>query len=438
MDTSLWLPLLVQVVLIALNAIFACAEIAVISINEAKVEQLAEQGNKKAKKLRYFSEQPARFLATIQVAITLSGFLGSAFAADNFSDLLTNALLAAGVPLSAKALDTIAVILITIVLSYFTLIFGELVPKRLAMKKSQELAMALASLLMLVSRLFAPIVSILTLSTNAILRLLGIDPNAEEEEISEEEIQTMVDAGARKGVFDAQERQFIQNVFLFDDLCAREFATHRTEIVFLKAGDPLEKWEAVIHASRHSRYPVCEDTVDHVIGILHVKDYFALPEKTPDAAMASAVRPPFYVPESVKADVLFQQMKQSRCHFAVVLDEYGGTAGVVTINDLLEQLVGELDDDPLPPEGEPPLIEQVDGRTWKINGAAELEDVAAALDIPLPCEEYDTFGGYVFTQYGYIPEDGSTFTIDLPPLRIEVLRITDHRLKSALVTLEAP
>ena len=200
----------------------------------------------------------------------------------------------------------------------------------------------------------------------------------------------------------------------------------------------MEKWEAVIHASRHSRYPVCEDTVDHVIGILHVKDYFALPEKTPDAAMASAVRPPFYVPESVKADVLFQQMKQSRRHFAVVLDEYGGTAGVVTINDLLEQLVGELDDDPLPPEGEPPLIEQVDGRTWKINGAAELEDVAAALDIPLPCEEYDTFGGYVFTQYGYIPEDVSTFTIDLPPLRIEVLRITDHRLKSALVTLEAP
>ena len=211
MDTFLF-PLLLQVVLIALNAIFACAEIAVISLNDSKVAKMAEDGNRRAKRLQRFVEQPSSFLSTIQIAITLSGFLGSAFAADNFSDTLTEVLLAAGVPLSAKVLDTISVIVITVILSYFTLIFGELVPKRLAMKKSEQLAMAMSAMLTMVAKIFAPIVWVLTMSTNGILRLLGIDPNADDEEISEEEIQTMVDAGTRKGVFDVQEQQFIQNI----------------------------------------------------------------------------------------------------------------------------------------------------------------------------------------------------------------------------------
>ena len=434
MDTFLF-PLLLQVILIVLNAIFACAEIAVISLNDNKIARLAEEGNRSAKRLRRFAEQPASFLATIQVAITLSGFLGSAFAADNFSDILTEGLLAAGVPLSPKVLDSISVILITVVLSYFTLIFGELVPKRLAMKKSEELAMAMSAMLTVVAKLFAPIVWVLTISTNSILRLLGIDPNAEEEEISEEEIQTMVDAGTRKGVFDAQEQQFIQNVFQFDDRTAEEFCTHRTEIAFLRKGDCMEKWETIIHTTRHSRYPICEDSLDHVIGILNVKDYFALHDKTYDNVMAHAVHSPFYVPESVRADVLFRQMKQSRRHFAVVLDEYGGTAGVVTINDLLEQLVGELDDDPASAENEQPMIEQVDANTWKIDGSADLTEVAQALHISLPCDDYDTFGGLVFAQYGFIPEDGSTFSVDYEQMHIEVLQIAEHRLKSALVTI---
>ena len=434
MDTFLF-PLLLQIVLILLNAVFACAEIAVISISDAKVERLAEQGNRRAKRLRYFAEQPARFLATIQVAITLSGFLGSAFAADNFSDVLTDALLAAGVPLSPRVLDTLSVIVITIILSYFTLIFGELVPKRLAMKKSEELALAFSALLSVVSKLFAPIVWILTISTNGILRLLGIDPNADDEEISEEELQTMLDAGTRKGVFDAQEQEFIHNVFQFDDRSAEEFCTHRTEIAFLRKGDCMEKWENTIHATRHSRYPICEDSLDHVIGVLNVKDYFALQDKSYESVMQHAVHPPFYVPESVRADVLFRQMKQSRIHFAVVLDEYGGTAGVVTINDLLEQLVGELDDDPAAAAIEQPELEQVDANTWKIAGTASLEKVAEALQISLPCEEFDTFGGYVFSQHGYIPEDGTSFTLDTDQLHIEVLQICEHRVLSTIVTL---
>ena len=435
MDTTLFIPLFIQIILIALNAVFACAEIAVLSLNNAKLERMAESGSKKAKKLFHFTTEPSKFLSTIQVAITLSGFLGSAFAADNFSDLLTDALLAAGVPASPKVLDTISVILITLILSYFTLIFGELVPKRLAMKKSEELAMALSSLLTMVAKFFAPIVWVLTISTNAILRLLGIDPDAEDDIISEEEIQTMVDAGAKKGVFDAQERQFIQNVFLFDDRCAEEFATHRTKINYLDLDDSPEDWEETIYHSRHSRYPVCENTIDHIIGILNVKDYIALRDKSRESILKNAVHTPFYVPESVRADILFRQMKQNHNHFAVVLDEYGGTAGIVTINDLLEQLVGELDDAPLSPEGKIALIEQVDANTWKIDGSADISDVAETLNIEFPCEEHDTFGGFVFSQYGFIPEDGSTFSIDINRLHIDVLHIAEHRLKSALVTL---
>ena len=200
----------------------------------------------------------------------------------------------------------------------------------------------------------------------------------------------------------------------------------------------MEKWDETIHTTRHSRYPICEETLDHVIGILNVKDYFALQDKSYASIMAHAAQKPFYVPESVRADVLFRQMKQSRNHFAVVLDEYGGTAGVVTINDLLEQLVGELDDDPVSPKDDAPLIEQLDANTWKIDGSAELEEVSEALHIDLPCEDHDTFGGFVFAQNGFIPEDGATFTIDTHTLHIEVLKITEHRLRSALVTLTAP
>ena len=210
MEGSILLMILLQVILIALNAIFACAEIAVISMNDSKLSKLAAEGDKRAIRLARLTSQPARFLATIQVAITLSGFLGSAFAADNFSDKLVGWFMKLGVPIPEKTLDTIAVIFITIVLSYFTLIFGELVPKRVAMRKAEPLALGMSALISGIAKLFAPIVWFLTVSTNAILRLLGIDPNAEEEEVSEEEIRMMVDLGSQKGTIDHDEKEFIK------------------------------------------------------------------------------------------------------------------------------------------------------------------------------------------------------------------------------------
>ena len=249
MSDSIVFLLFIQVVLIALNAIFASAEIAVLSINETKLERMAEEGNKKAKRLFRLTQEPAKFLATIQVAITLSGFLGSAFAADNFSDPLVDWVMSLGVPIPRSTMDTVAVVLITIILSYFTLIFGELVPKRIAMKKSEQLAMGISGLVSGISVLFKPIVWFLSMSTNLVLRIFGIDPNEVEDQVSEEEIRMLIDAGSEKGAIEYTEKEFIDNVFEFNDIDAGDIATHRTDVTILWLEDDAHAWKETIHKS---------------------------------------------------------------------------------------------------------------------------------------------------------------------------------------------
>ncbi len=435
---NLILMLLLQVVLIALNAIFACAEIAVISTNETKLEKLAEQGDKRAKRLKKLTFQPARFLATIQVAITLSGFLGSAFAADNFADPLVNWLISIGAPEAARgSLNSAAVIVITIILSFFTLIFGELVPKRVAQRRAEKLALGMANMIYVISKFFAPLVFILTASTNGVLRLMGIDPNENEESVSEEDIIMMVDAGSEKGTIDSEEQQFIQNIFEFDDLTADEIATHRTDVSLLWLDESMEEWENTIHNSRHNMFPVCGDTVDDVKGVLNAKDYFRLDSKDRDTVMREAVRPAYFVPETVKADVLFRNMRKTKNFFAVVLDEYGGMNGIITMNDLIERLVGDITDEETEEEKIPDII-PLDSETWKISGVAPLPDVAAALEMELPIDEYDTFGGLVFGNFGSVPEDGTTFEIEACGLAIKVTDVLDHQIVAATVCKAAP
>lgn len=344
MDQSLLIMILLQIVLIALNAVFACAEIAVISMNDSKLAKLAAEGDQRAVRLARLTSQPARFLATIQVAITLSGFLGSAFAAENFSDGLVGWLVSFGTPIPVATLDAAAVIVITVVLSYFTLIFGELVPKRVAMRKAEALALGMSALISAIASLFSPIVWFLTVSTNAILRLLGIDPNAENNDISEDDIRMMVDVGSEKGTIDAEEKQLIQNVFEFDDLTAGDIVTHRTEITLLWMEDNMEEWAHTIHSSRHTLYPVCDDSADNVVGILNAKDYFRLEHKSREVVIEQAVTPAYFVPACIKADVLFRNMKHCHSSLAVALDEYGGMVGIVTVSDLVERLVGDLSD----------------------------------------------------------------------------------------------
>ena len=436
MNNILW-QILLQVLLIGLNAIFACAEIAVLSVNETKLERMAADGNRKAARLRKLTVQPARFLATIQVAITLSGFLGSAFAADNFSELLVNWLVDLGVKVPVKTLDTVSVILITIILSYFTLIFGELVPKRLAMKKPEQLSLAMSGLISTISKFFAPLVWLLTVSVNGVLRLLHIDPDGNEDEVSEEEIRMMVDAGGERGAIDREEQNFIQNVFEFDDLTADEIATHRTDVDLLWLDETPEQWAETIRGSRHSMYPMCQESVDQVVGVLNTKDYFRLTDHSREAILAQAVKPAYFVPETVKADVLFRNMKSRRIRFAVVLDEYGGLSGIVTINDLLEQLVGDFDDEAVE-DNSGPEIERVDSHTWRIHGSAPLDEVPQELHVELPLEEYDTFGGLVFGALGAIPNDGAQPELEAYGLQVKVQLIQDHRVQRAVVCLLDP
>lgn len=431
-DPILW-QILLQFVLIVLNAVFACAEIAVISVNDTKMERLSAAGNRRAKRLVSLTAQPAKFLATIQVGITLAGFLGSAFAADNFSDRLVDWFVKIGVAIPTQALDTLSVILITIILSYFTLVFGELVPKRIAMQKAEAIGLAMSGLVFVVSKVFAPVVWLLTASTNGLLRLFGIDPHAHEEQVTEEEIRMMADAGREKGTIDSNERDFIHNLFDFDDKTAAEIVTHRTDVTVLWLRESDEQWNRTIIECRFAMFPVCDESIDDVVGVLSTKDYFRLGERSRETVLAHAVKPPYFVPETMKADVLFANMKKLRAHFAIVLDEYGGMIGVASMSDLIEQLLGDIDEDD--DVTGPPLIEAVDGDTWIIAGKAPLENVMQALGVKLPCDEYDTFGGMVYALLGTIPADGSMPELEGYGLVIQINEIKEHRLERATVRI---
>ena len=429
MNNSIVSLLLIQIILIALNAVFASAELAVLSVNESKINRLAEHGSKKARRLRKLLKEPAKFLSTIQIAITLSGFLGSAFAADGFSDPLVDWLVGLGVTLSPNTLDTLSVIFITLVLSYFTLIFGELVPKRIAMKKSEALALKVSGIVSGISVLFKPIVWLLSVSTNAVLRMLGIDPNETEEQVCEEDIRMMVETGGETGAIDKDEQNFIQNVFEFDDLSVGEILTHRTDLTMLWLEDTDETWEKVICDSSFSRYPVCDGSPDKVVGVLNAKIYLREKDKSRDNIMCSALEPAYFVPETVKADVLFRNMKQTHNTFAVVLDEYGGLTGIVTIQDLIEELVGELQENPSISETAEPQIRQLDCDTWEISGNAELDEIERALGVTFDTEYINTFTGYIFDHLKGIPDDGKTnIELKLDNISVTIKEIKEHQV----------
>ena len=429
--------IILQIILIMLNAFFACAEIAIISINDTRLEKLAASGDKKAIRLKKLTDSPTKFLATIQVAITLAGFIGAAFAADNFSEPLSAWLLKMGVPISENILKSATVILITLVLSYFTLVFGELVPKRAAMKNSEKIALKMSGIITVVSKFFAPLVFLLNASTNGVLRLVGVNPMDEEERVTEEEILMMSDAGAEKGTIDEDENQIIKNVFAFDDITAEQACTHRTDVSILWSEDSVDVWEETIHRTRHSVFPICGESIDDVIGILDAKDYFHLDVKSRENVMRDAVREPYFVHENMKADRLFEHMKRNGSdHFAIVVDEYGGMTGIITITDLAEQLVGEFSDEDIDELTE--KLEKLDESTWNVPGIIALSEVCEELEIKLPADKYETFSGYVTSVFGEIPKDGTRVSIDTDGLHIEVLEIKNHRIKMCRVKKISP
>lgn len=422
MPIPLWLQIVLQVilqlVLIALNAIFACAEIAVIETKGAKLDKLAEDGNKRAKTLSRLTENPAKFLATIQVAITLAGFLGSAFAAENFSIYIVNAL-SGKIPLTDEVIDTISVILITLVLSYVTLVCGELVPKRVAMKNSEKVALSLTGIINFVAIIFKPLVWLLTVSTNGALRLFGINPNEEEAEVSEEDIRMLADAGSEQGVIEKEENAMIQNVFNFNDTTVGEIATHRTEMTVLWEEDDDEAWYELIKNEPHAHYPICNEDIDHITGILDAEIYLRLTDKSRASVKANAIKDPHFVAEVMKTNALFRKMKKDHLGVSIVVDEYGGTYGVVTMTDLIEQIVGDLDEDETVNDIIP------DGEGFSVSGQTERENFEDRFDIETESDSA-TVGGWVMEHLEKIPEVGDEFEAE--GVHIRVTKADDKRV----------
>ena len=438
MDDPL-LPILVLIILVFINAFFAAAEIAVISLSESKLKKQAEDGDKKAKKLLKLTRTPDRFLSAIQIAITLAGFLSSAFAADSFAEPLVKWLYYGKgfTTLSPGTLNTIAVILITIVLSYFSLVLGELVPKRLAMKKTNAVARAAVGPVTVVAAVFRPVIWLLSKSTNGVLRLLHIDPKAEEEDVSEDEILMMVDLGEERGAIESSEKELIENIFEFNNTTAEDVMVHRTDMVMIWCDDTNEDVIRTIRESGLSRFPVYEEDADDIIGILNTRDYLLNAQSNRPKALRELLRPAYFVPESVRTDVLFRDMQSKKIHLAIVVDEYGGTSGLVTMEDLLEEIVGNIYDEFDPQEEKD--IEQLEPSLWRIAGSCELEQVSEALGVEFPeDEESDTLGGLVFAQLSVIPEDGAQFEVDTCGLHIRVTEFKDRHVEWALVSKPEP
>lgn len=408
MESDSILPqLLLQLVLIAVNALFAATEIAVISLNETKVRRMAEGGDRKAAKMLRMVTEPTGFLSTIQICITLAGFLGSAFAADNFSDKLVNWLIndcgVSGV--SPSALDTISVIIITLVLSYFTLVLGELVPKRIAMKRSESIARAVSGLMIAMTTVLRPVIWLLTVSTNGVLRLCGIDPKDNAEEVSEEEIIMMLDEGEEAGSIESGEKELIKNVFSLNDTTAEDVMVHRSQVAFLKRDDARTTLLNEIAESGYSRFPVYGENIDDIVGILYAKTYLTAQSRGERCEMKDFLMPPRFVHASTHINRILLDMQREHAHMAVVVDDYGGVIGIITLEDILEELVGEIWDES--DEVIENIRERPDG-SYDINGSTRLSDMCESVGCSIDSNA-DTVGGWVTETLGGIPASGESF-----------------------------
>lgn len=426
--------LLLQAFLILLNAFFAMTEIAVVSLNTAKLRKLEEDGDKAAPRLIRLVEEPTAFLSTIQVGITLAGFLGSAFAADSFASKLVNwiynDLAFKSIPINV--LNTLSVVVITIILSYFTLVFGELVPKRIAMQRSMEVARLSSRVVAALSVVMRPVIWFLSFSTNTVLRLLRMKVESEEETVTEEEIRMMVDIGEEKGTIDSAEGEWIDNVFEFGETTVGEVMTHVSDLVAVAVDDSPTEILKVIRESGRSRIPVYQESIDDVVGILTTRAFLLDRCEDMDRLPDSVISPAYFVPETMGASQLFREMQKRKTHLAVVIDEYGQTAGVVTMEDLLEEIFGKIYDESDPMEEQ--AIQQLDETHWRVSGLAELDELAEAMDVKFPDDiDFDTVNGLVLSQLDSIPRDGTVPDVEACGLKIHVERIEQRRVVHAVI-----
>ena len=420
------IQVLLLVILIGLNAFFAASEIAFISLNDAKIDIQAKEGNKKAKKIKKMLENPSKFLATIQIGITLAGFLSSAFASEAFASELAPILNNLIPVLSVSTWNTISIIIITIILSYFTLIFGELVPKRIAMKYCEKVAFGSIGVISAISILTSPFVKFLTFSTNIVSKIFGVS-DAEEETVTEEEIRMMVDVGKEKGTINKEESEMINNVFEFNDKTVSEIMIPRTEIYAVDMNLSISKVIEDITEDkdfRYSRIPVYDETIDEIKGIVYIKDIL-LSTKNKNVKIKNLVKEAYYVPETKQLDELFDELRKNRKQIAIVVDEYGGTAGIVTMEDILEEIVGEIYD-------EYDLVqknyEKIDENTYLLNGALSVSEVEKILGIDIPEGDYDTLSGFLIEELGRIPSETEKPEVETEKVNYKIEKIKDMRI----------
>ncbi len=417
--------IIVLVVLILFNAYFAATEIAFISLNDAKIEKEAKEGNKKAKNILKMLKSPSKFLATIQIGITLAGFLSSAFASDAFADKLAPILNSWMPFLSLDTWRGIAIVLITIILSFFTLVFGELVPKRLAMKYYEKISYATIGVIRGISVVTAPFVKLLTFSTNMISKLFGVG-EAEEEVVTEEEIKMMIDEGEEKGTIERGEKQLLNNVFEFNDIIVSEVMTPRTEMYAIDINNDIYDSLDEIDEFKYSRIPVYEDNIDDIKGILFIKDIIKPLKDNKRIDIKNIIREPYFVPESKDIDELFKEMQSNKVQIAIAIDEYGGTAGLITMEDIIEELVGNIFDEY---DDEEIDYKKIDDNTYILSGAITSYELKKIFDIEFPEGDYETLSGYLIDKLGRIPDEDEHPIIEDENLTYKVEEIDDKRIR---------
>lgn len=438
-DGNLLLQILLLFVLILCNAFFAGSEMAVITLNDAKIRKMAEEGHKKAQQVLKLTADSSNFLATIQIGVTLAGFLTSATAAQSLAQPLADWFVRVVPPAAAyfSAIQSVSVVLITILMTFFTLILGELVPKRIAMQKAEPFAFAAIGVLRVVAAVTRPFVKLLSVSTNLVVRLFGMDPHADQEHVTEEEIRMMVDVGEEKGVIEGSQKEMINNIFEFDDITAEEIMTPRTDVAALDVEDGIDEALRIGVDEGYSRLPVYEEDIDHIIGVLYIKDLLPYVGQMlpPEVSVRHLVRKTYFVPGTKRCGELFAEMTEKHMQMSIVVDEYGGVAGIVTMEDLLESIVGNMQDEFDHEEEE---VKRISDDSFEVDGFIAVEELSELLGVELPEGEYDTLAGFLMDELGRIPAEGEHPEVVYENLTFTVMKMDDRRIERVHILVKPP
>ena len=428
--SHLFLQFLVIILLTGINAFFSGAEMAIVSINKNKLKILVEEGNKKAIMLDRLLEEPSKFLSTIQVGITLAGFFASASAATGLSKYLSSYLQKLNIPYSSQ----ISMILITFLLSYITLVFGELIPKRLALRSSEKIALFSIEIIVAISKIFSPFVKFLTFSTNIVLSILRMKDDNLEEKVSKEEIRSLVEVGRENGIINEVEKEMIENIIEFDEKIAREIMIPRTKVFLVDKNITIEELFAKKEIGRYSRIPVYDGEADNIIGVLLTKELMmeAYKKGFENVVLSDILQEAYFVPETKNVNELFNELQVEKKHIAMLIDEYGGFSGIVTLEDLIEEVMGNIYDEY---DTDDSSIKKLSADKYLINGELFLNDINDYFHIELESRHYDTLSGLIIENIGYIPEDNE----DIPPIIMDNMmfkpqRVKDKKIEKVLLT----